>query len=366
MPDDRVGRRRPAGRARNQIRTSSAQAATVCGGLKAGEAPCSRRSTSAAAHSGRRRPGRGDGRPVAAATVDPVHRTVVGGPAGLGSDHGAREQGDGARRTLCGLHLRHRGNGGAGPLRSPATCAITAARWSSSTHLVEHRRGITPKPAAQEAATTDFGTPGSFPTPPTPPSSGARTGPPWEQPGAFFKRWIDTAKTILLDPQGGFRNVRRSGGLGAPITYYAVGAAPFLTSVLFQLIGLGGLVMGGGDAAGPGLLGGLGPDRLPAGARHRLLRRLLPLHRNRAPRAVPARGRQPWLRGDGAHVRLRLRQRPPIPGPGLRRRHCRHLGLVCGSSVWPTCRTRRRSRRPSRSSRRCSSAAYWCSCRGAR
>ena len=35
-------------------RTSSAQAATVCGGSKAGEAPCSRRSTRAAAHSGRR------------------------------------------------------------------------------------------------------------------------------------------------------------------------------------------------------------------------------------------------------------------------------------------------------------------------
>jgi hypothetical protein len=34
-------------------RTSAAQAATVCGGVKAGDAPCRRRSTSAAAHSGR-------------------------------------------------------------------------------------------------------------------------------------------------------------------------------------------------------------------------------------------------------------------------------------------------------------------------
>ena len=41
---------------------------------------------------------------------------------------------------------------------------------------------------------THFGTPGLFPTPPMPPSSGARTGPPWEEPGAFFQRWIDTAK----------------------------------------------------------------------------------------------------------------------------------------------------------------------------
>jgi hypothetical protein len=107
---------------------------------------------------------------------------------------------------------------------------------------------------------SDFGTPGSFPTPPTPPSSGARTGPPWEQPGAFFQRWFDTAKSILLDPQGGFRNVRRTGGLGAPLLYYASGAAPFiLASILFQLIGIGGSMMGGGDVAGPAaLVGGLG------------------------------------------------------------------------------------------------------------
>lgn len=107
---------------------------------------------------------------------------------------------------------------------------------------------------------TDFGTPGSFPSPPVPPSSGARTGPPWEQPGAFFSRWIETAKTILLDPKGGFSNVRRTGGLGAPLTYYAVGALPaIIAMVLFQLIGLGGSMMGGGDSAGPAaMIGGAG------------------------------------------------------------------------------------------------------------
>ena len=112
---------------------------------------------------------------------------------------------------------------------------------------------------------TDFGTPGSFPTPPTPPSSGARTGPPWEQPGAFFQRWLDTAKSILLDPQGGFRNVRRTGGLGAPLTYYAVGAAPAIIGyLLFSMLGMGmGMMGGGGDAAagaaimGGGMIGGL-------------------------------------------------------------------------------------------------------------
>jgi hypothetical protein len=106
---------------------------------------------------------------------------------------------------------------------------------------------------------TDFGTAGSFPTPPTPPMD-TRTGPPWELPGAFVQRWLDTAKMILLDPMNGFRTVRRTGGLGAPLTYYAVGVAPaILASVLFQLIGIGGSMMGGGDAAGPmAMIGGAG------------------------------------------------------------------------------------------------------------
>jgi hypothetical protein len=107
---------------------------------------------------------------------------------------------------------------------------------------------------------TDFGTPGSFPTPPTPPSSGARTGPPWEQPGAFFQRWLDTAKSILLDPQGGFRNVRRTGGIGAPLTYYVVGASPaILGLLLFNLFGMGmGMMTGGSDGAGAAAIVGGG------------------------------------------------------------------------------------------------------------
>jgi hypothetical protein len=110
---------------------------------------------------------------------------------------------------------------------------------------------------------TDFGTPGSIPPPP----SGGRSGPPWEQPGSFFQRWIDTAKSILLDPQGGFRNVRRTGGLGAPLTYYIVGFSPaVLGYLLFNLFGLGLGMMGSDDAAGAaagaaiiggGMIGGL-------------------------------------------------------------------------------------------------------------
>ena len=88
---------------------------------------------------------------------------------------------------------------------------------------------------------TDFGTP-STPMP----MSGARTGPPWEQPGAFFQRWIDTAKSILLDPHGRVPNVRRTGGLGGPLTYYAVGIAPRSSSVSCSSSDWDRRMMGGG------------------------------------------------------------------------------------------------------------------------
>jgi hypothetical protein len=97
---------------------------------------------------------------------------------------------------------------------------------------------------------TDFGTPGSFPSAPMPPSSGDRTGPPWEQPGAFFSRWIDTAKMILMDPMGGFKNVRRTGGLGAPLTYYLLGGSVFLAVfLLLNLVGFGLPGLGGRGGA---------------------------------------------------------------------------------------------------------------------
>jgi hypothetical protein len=52
-----------------------------------------------------------------------------------------------------------------------------------------------------------------------------RTGPPWEQDGALVNRYIETAKGALLDPQTFFSNMRRQGGLGAPLTYGMLGSA---------------------------------------------------------------------------------------------------------------------------------------------
>jgi hypothetical protein len=110
---------------------------------------------------------------------------------------------------------------------------------------------------------TDFGTPaGTFPPPPVPPSpsSGGRTGPPWEQSGPAVQRFIDTAKGALLETEKAFANMRRDGGLGNPLVYYLIGG---LIAVLAQAIwnGIGFNPMsswgGMGGYAGAGLISGL-------------------------------------------------------------------------------------------------------------
>ena len=72
VPDDGIRRRRDTSARGSDARTSSAQAATVCGGSNAGEAPCRRRSTSATAHSGRRPPDRGRSPPSCGRALDAV------------------------------------------------------------------------------------------------------------------------------------------------------------------------------------------------------------------------------------------------------------------------------------------------------
>jgi hypothetical protein len=107
---------------------------------------------------------------------------------------------------------------------------------------------------------TDFGpTPSSFPpTPPPPMPPSSRSGPPWEgTDGPPLQRWIDTAKGVLLDPMTTFTNMRREGGLGAPLAYYLIGlAVSVAAALLWHLVGFG--------AAMPGMFGGGG--RAMAGA----------------------------------------------------------------------------------------------------
>jgi hypothetical protein len=110
---------------------------------------------------------------------------------------------------------------------------------------------------------TDFGVPpGTFPPSiPPPPPSGGRTGPPWEQTGPAIQRYIDTVKGVLLDPATTFRNMRREGGLGAPIVYYLIGGLiSVIVSSVWQGLGLGmGMDSYGpmGAYAGGGLVAGI-------------------------------------------------------------------------------------------------------------
>ena len=81
-----------------------------------------------------------------------------------------------------------------------------------------------------------------------------RTGPPWEHPGPIFQRYIDTAKGVLLDPGTTFGNMRREGGLGAPLTYGMLGLViGIIASALTQfMMPTMGPRMGGDVAAGAG------------------------------------------------------------------------------------------------------------------
>jgi hypothetical protein len=110
---------------------------------------------------------------------------------------------------------------------------------------------------------TDFGpTPSQFPTPPPPIPPGARTGPPWEQPGEPLQRFVDTMKGVLLDPMVTFTQMRREGGLGAPLAYFLIGLlVATAASLVWHLVGLGmrlPMSMGGGAAEMTGAMAGLG------------------------------------------------------------------------------------------------------------
>lgn len=108
---------------------------------------------------------------------------------------------------------------------------------------------------------TDFGpTPSSFPVPPPPPPTSARTGPPWENPGAPVQRFIDTMKGVLIDPQNMFASIRREGGLQAPLIYYLLGAAvAVIGTLLWHFLGFGGMMgIPGGRNAMAGAAAGLG------------------------------------------------------------------------------------------------------------
>jgi hypothetical protein len=90
---------------------------------------------------------------------------------------------------------------------------------------------------------------------------GIRSGPPWERDGASFKSFFETVK--LGFSFNLFPDMRREGGLGAPIWFgIAGGMIGVLASMAYQMVLSGAqIAMLGGEAGGgeiAGALGGLG------------------------------------------------------------------------------------------------------------
>ena len=94
--------------------------------------------------------------------------------------------------------------------------------------------------------------PPGLPIPPTPPMGGyGRSGPAWEGPGAFVQRFIDTVRPALTDPKAFFANMRLTGGVAAPVTYYLVGmAVGALGNALWSSLGFGAGRFGGMPGSG--------------------------------------------------------------------------------------------------------------------
>lgn len=88
------------------------------------------------------------------------------------------------------------------------------------------------------------------PLPPSIPPSGdaGRTGPPWENPGPVFGRFVETMRGVLLDPTALFRSMRRTGGLGRPLTFGIAGTLiGSLIGSLWQMM----FMAGGGTFSDP-------------------------------------------------------------------------------------------------------------------
>jgi hypothetical protein len=81
-------------------------------------------------------------------------------------------------------------------------------------------------------------------------SASRRDGPPWERDGASFRSFLETTKSLYAGTNVFFSEMRREGGLGAPLLYGLLGGTVgSLTALAFQ-VGMQTLAMGFGGANG--------------------------------------------------------------------------------------------------------------------
>lgn len=127
-------------------------------------------------------------------------------------------------------------------------------------------------PGGREPASTPFGpastmnpyqSPLTAPDAYSAPSSGPRSGPPWERNRPSFGSFVDTVKLLYSQLPFFFLDMRREGGIGAPLGFGVIGGmigviAVFLTNLVLQ--GVFGMALGGFNQIG--VMAGVGAASL--------------------------------------------------------------------------------------------------------
>lgn len=135
--------------------------------------------------------------------------------------------------------------------------------------------GAAPNVAGEFASDNPYASPPSAPPPLSGQyyddrASGPRHGPPWERDGASIASYFETLKELLGAPNFMFSDMRREGGLGAPLMYGLAGGLvwgiiglAFQVGIQMLFMGMAGMA-GGAGRGGPapglamGMAGGVG------------------------------------------------------------------------------------------------------------
>ena len=83
-------------------------------------------------------------------------------------------------------------------------------------------------------------------------TGGPRSGPPWERDGASFGSYWETVKLCFSSPADFFRDMRREGGIGAPLVFGMIGGSLGLVVALLCNFGLQVMLAGIAPAGGGG------------------------------------------------------------------------------------------------------------------
>ena len=136
------------------------------------------------------------------------------------------------RCSVCGKLLRVADGAAGKQAKCPACQAVQLIPGASSPEDYSvapapdsHWQQNLP-PAPREFADNPYAAPGmagpAFAAPPAP--SSPRNGPPWERDGATIVSYFATVKQFYFSPLAFFSQMRRRGGIGAPLGFAAVGS----------------------------------------------------------------------------------------------------------------------------------------------